>query len=66
MTKKLDSDIKALRAAVRALNGSSSQKMLKANLEFLWDRYIEHPARDVRQRFAAQQPAQTEDAPTDG
>lgn len=66
MTKKLDSDIKVLRAAARALNGSSSQKMLRANLEFLWDRYIEHPARDVRERFAAQKQAQPEDAPTDG
>ena len=66
MTKRLDPDIKALRAASRALNGSSSKKMLRANLEFLWDRYIAHPAPDVRRRYAAQQQAQPEDAPTDG
>jgi len=44
--KRLDPDIKALRGAVRALKGSSSPKMLRANLEFLWDRFIEHPPSD--------------------
>lgn len=40
MVKRLDPDIKALRGAVRALEGSSSERMLRANLEFLWGRFI--------------------------
>jgi len=43
MTKPIDTDIKVLRGVVRALDGSSSLKMLRANMWFLWDRYIDHP-----------------------
>ena len=43
MTKRLDPDIKVLRGAVRALRGSSSHRMLRVNMEYLWDRFIEHP-----------------------
>ena len=43
MTKRLDPDIKTLRAAVRALQGSSSRRMLKTNMNYLWDRFIAHP-----------------------
>lgn len=43
MTKRLDPDLKALRGAAKALSHSSSPKMLRANLEFLWDRFIDHP-----------------------
>ena len=43
MTKPLDPDSKALRGATRALDGSSSLKMLRANMEYLWDYYIAHP-----------------------
>jgi hypothetical protein len=46
MTKRIDPDIKALAAACRALDGSTSLRMLKANLEFLWDRYIRNPSGD--------------------
>lgn len=46
MTKPIDPDIKALRGAVRALAGSSP-RMLRPNLEFLWDRFIEHPTKPV-------------------
>lgn len=38
MTKRLDPDIKALGACVRALDESSSLRLLRANMEFLWDR----------------------------
>lgn len=38
-----DKDILALKGAIRALDKSTSQRMLRANLEFLWDRYIQHP-----------------------
>jgi hypothetical protein len=50
MTKRLDPDIKALGACVRALDKSSSLRMLCANTEFLWDRYIVHP-RDAVEQF---------------
>ena len=43
MTKPIDTDVKVLRAAVRALSQSSSPKMYRANLEYLWDRFIAHP-----------------------
>ena len=45
MTKRLDLDIKALRACVRALDRSSS-RMRKANVEYLYDRYVRHPRVD--------------------
>lgn len=44
MTKKLVPDVLALKRAIRALNGSTSRKMLRANLAFLVDRYITHPS----------------------
>ena len=53
MTKRLDPDIKVLRGAKRALDESSSLKMLRANLEFLWDRYIGHPHPTTVEHFAA-------------
>lgn len=46
--QKLDADIKALTAACRALDGSSSQRMLRANMHFLWDRYVLHPTEHVK------------------
>ncbi len=47
MTKKLDSDIRCLREATRALDRSSSRRMLRANIEFLYDRFIRHPSPDL-------------------
>lgn len=41
--REFDKDIVALSGAIVALDKSSSPKMLRANLEFLWDRYITHP-----------------------
>lgn len=49
MTKKLDPDIKALRGAARALQ-CSTPRMLRANLEFLWDHFIEPPPKDTTVR----------------
>ena len=43
MTKKIDVDIKVLRASVRALDKSSTPRMLKVNMEYLYDRYIRNP-----------------------
>lgn len=42
-----DKDILALRGSVRALNKSSSRRMLRANLEFLIDRYLVHLSSDL-------------------
>lgn len=47
-TKRIrDKDVLALKGAVRALDKSSSPRMLRVNLEFLWDRYIVHPVRNA-------------------
>ena len=43
MTKPLNRDFKVIKACAQALDESSSRKMLIANLEFLWDRYIRNP-----------------------
>ncbi len=39
MTKRLDPDVKTLKACVRALLCSSSLRMLGANVEYLYDRF---------------------------
>ena len=39
VTKRIDPDIKVLKACIRALDSSSSAQMLRANLELLVDRY---------------------------
>lgn len=38
--KKLDADVKVLRACIRAIDKSSSERMVKANVEFLYNRYV--------------------------
>jgi len=43
MRKPMDPDIKALRACVRALEKSSTEKMKKVNVLYLYDRYVVHP-----------------------
>ena len=40
-------DIAALKVCVRALNESTSRRMLEANLRFLWDRYLTHPSPEL-------------------
>lgn len=42
--KKRDPDIRAIQGACKALNLSSSRRMLKANLRFLLDRYLLRPS----------------------
>lgn len=42
-----DADIAALKACIRALNKSTSRKMLRANLGFLFDRYVVHPSAEL-------------------
>lgn len=40
-------DLQAIEDAQIALNRSTSRAMLIANLTFLWDRYLLHPAADL-------------------
>lgn len=47
MTKPIDPDLKALHGAVRALEGSSSMRMLQVNMDYLWDRFVEHPPKHL-------------------
>lgn len=44
---KEDIDVKVLIMCVVALNRCSSRRMLKATLEFLYDRFIRHPSQDI-------------------
>ena len=43
MTKKQNPDIIAVRAAWKALAGSTSRRMLRANMDFLWSYFISRP-----------------------
>ena len=46
MTKSTrDKDLLALKRCREALCGSTSRRMLKANLEFLWDYFLAHPSK---------------------
>ena len=65
MTKPLDPDVKALCGAMRALDGSSSLKMIHVNVEYLWDRYIGHISQATVEHFAAKTRAPTK-GETDG
>jgi hypothetical protein len=51
MTKRLDPDIKTILAATRALQGSSSHRMLRAHLAYLWDRFVMHPNEAEQEMF---------------
>jgi len=48
MTKKLDPDFRAIKECVRALERSTSPRMLKANLDYLYDRLILHPPKRTK------------------
>jgi hypothetical protein len=45
MSKKNDPDVLALKRSIRALDGCTSRRMVKATLDYLNDRYIYHPSR---------------------
>lgn len=42
-SRRVDPDISALKACAKALRKSSSTRMLKANLEFLWWHFVDNP-----------------------
>lgn len=44
---RVDCDISALKSCIRGLDKSTSPRMLKANLEFLLDRYLWHPSSEL-------------------
>lgn len=39
-----DRDFRALKACVKALDKTCSKRMVRPTLEFLWDKFIIHPA----------------------
>lgn len=47
MRRRYSADIQALREATNGLDKSSSQPMLVANLQYLWDRYVENPGDNI-------------------
>lgn len=47
MKRIRDKDLLALKGAVRALNKSTSRRLLVANLSFLWDRFVTHPGKHL-------------------
>ena len=63
MKRIRDKDILALIGAVRALDKSTSPKMLRANLDFLWDRYIAHPNKSLARPITARLNRKPRNAP---
>ena len=47
MSKTLDKDFRALKGAIKSLNLSSRRGMLAANIEFLTDYFLRHPAKHL-------------------
>ena len=47
MTKRIDTDVLALQQAVKALNKSTSRRMLKASIEYIVDRFISRPTKNM-------------------
>lgn len=45
--RSVSADLSVIKTCVRGLDKSTSSKMLRANLEFLMDRYLWHPASDL-------------------
>ena len=46
-SEKMHQDISVLDDCIKALDKSTSPKMLKANLEFLFDRYLWNPSKEL-------------------
>jgi len=43
MTPKVDPDISAVKACVKALKRTTSPRITEATLRYLWDRFITNP-----------------------
>lgn len=50
-SRRIDQDVSALKACVRGLNKCSSRRMVLATLDFLWDRYLQNPSRELPQHL---------------
>lgn len=48
---KAEKTVAPLRAAFKALMRSPDSRALTANLEYLWDRFMVNPSRDVEKKF---------------
>jgi hypothetical protein len=51
MSKRTDPDMSCIKACCRALNRSTSRRMLRANLDFLVDRYLTNPPHTLPKRL---------------
>ena len=49
--KKTDPDLLALKQCIRALSKCTSRRMLRANLDFLFDKFITHPDSELPERL---------------
>jgi hypothetical protein len=50
-------DIHVVTQCVKALNKSTSRRMLRANLIYLWDRFIAHPSPELPQHLSNEPPS---------
>lgn len=41
--KRMDPDFKVIKGCVELLSKSTSPRMLRANMVYLWDRFVAHP-----------------------
>ncbi len=55
-SRRIDPDISIVKACVRALNKSSSREMLRANLVYLWDRFLAHPSKEMPEHLTTKKP----------
>ena len=51
MTRKLDTDYLVLKRCTKELLKSSNARMLKANLEFLMEKFVIHPDKEWQRDF---------------
>lgn len=51
LSRRVDTDISALKACIRGLDKSTSRRMLKANLEYLIDRYLRNPSQQLPEQL---------------
>lgn len=66
MGKKTNSDVAALKRAVKAIMASSSHRAAKAAVNYMYDAFVVHPAKETILYFANREAAQQSVHPTDG
>lgn len=55
-SRATDADVLVLKICVRALDKSTSRKMLRASLEYLRDRYLLNPSKELPEHLKSEQP----------